>query len=82
MLSLLKPVEVSIESVTTLLEHYNKRYLLKPVEVSIESVTTIGTLQYALSFEASRSKHRVSNHTIGALQYALSFEASRSIESQ
>ena len=52
--------------------------LLKPVEVSIESVTTIGALQYALSFEARRSKHRVSNHTIGALQYALSFEASRS----
>ena len=47
--------------------------LLKPVEVSIESLTTIGTLQYALSFEASRSKHRVSNHTIVALQYALSF---------
>ena len=31
--------------------------LLKPVEVSIESVTTVGALQYALSFEASRSKH-------------------------
>ena len=52
--------------------------LLKPVEVCIESVTIIGALQYALSFEASRSKHRVSNLTIGALQYALSFEASRS----
>ena len=52
--------------------------LLKPVEVSIKSGTTIGALQYALSFEASRSKHRVSNLTIGALQYALSFEASRS----
>ena len=53
--------------------------LLKPVEVSIESVTTLlEALQYALSFEASRSEHRVSNLTIGALQYALSFEASRS----
>ena len=52
--------------------------LLKPVEASIESVTTTRALQYALSFEASRSKHRIGNHTIGALQYALSFEASRS----
>ena len=63
--SLLKPVEVRSTTICT--------SLLKPVEVSIESLTTIGTLQYALSFEASRSKHRVSNHTIGALQYALSF---------
>ena len=60
--SLLKPEKVSIESVTTLLVHYNMHSLLKPVEVSIESVTTIGALEYALSFEASRSKHRVSNH--------------------
>ena len=60
--SLLKPVEVSIESVTRLLEHYNVHSLLKPVEVCIESVTTIGALQCALSFEASRSMHRVSNH--------------------
>ena len=43
--SLLKPEEVSIESVTSLLEHYNMHSLLKPVEVSIESVTTIGALQ-------------------------------------
>ena len=60
--SLFKPVEVSIESVTKLLEHYNMHSLLKQVEVSIQSITTIGALQYALSFEASRSKHRVSNH--------------------
>ena len=39
--SLLKPVEVSFESVTTLLELYNMHSLLKPVEVSIASVTTL-----------------------------------------